>query len=92
MGLGACDSPPVSMEQALPPCGHPMTPMCGHPMAPGLIFRDSAFWVSRLGAGGREKALEGWWLRLLWPARAMARWSTFEPWSPRSPGLPASPT
>lgn len=34
VGLGACNSPPVSMEQALPPCGHPMTPMCGHPTAP----------------------------------------------------------
>ena len=125
VGLGACNSPPVSKEQApplcrhptAPMCGHPMapmcdhpispmcghptspmcgyhtTPMCGHPMAPGLVCRDSAScWVSRPGAVGREKALGGWWPCLLWPAHPMARPSTFEPWSPRSPGLPASPT
>lgn len=132
VGLGACNSPPVSKEQAPPLCGHPtapvcghpmarmcghhMTPMCGHPtapmcdhptspmcssttpmcglpMAPGLVCRDcTSCWASRLGAVGREKALGGWWPSLLWPARPVARPSTFEPWSPRSPGLPASPT
>ena len=93
VGLGACNSPPVSKEQAPPLCRHPTAPMCGHPMAPGLVCRDSAScWVSRPGAVGREKALGGWWPCLLWPAHPMARPSTFEPWSPRSPGLPASPT